>query len=107
MSKTSGADPITREQVERLLVEVQSTTGLATAQAALRILGNGWLSVCPPYVAEFFDVRVTLPEAFRAALTRWRDELAAAEPVRRVARWDARVGVAMADAIRAQQGGAS
>ena len=74
------ADPITREQVERLLVEVQSTTGLATAQVALGILGNGWLSVCPPYVAEFFDVRVTLPEAFRAALTRWRDELAAAEP---------------------------
>ena len=28
-------------------------------------------------------------DAERAALTRWRDELAAAEPVRRVARWDA------------------
>lgn len=89
MSEQSGGGPITREQVERLLVEVQSTTGLATAQVALGILGNGWLSVCPPYVAEFFDVRVTLPEAFRAALARWRDELAAAESVRRVARWDA------------------
>ena len=35
-------------------------------------------------------------DAEHAALTRWRDELAAAEPVRRVARWDAARGAYVA-----------
>lgn len=67
---------ITREQVERALAEVRKHAprddhDIGVAQAMLRIFGNGWLSVCPRYVAEPFDILGTRQDAFRAALERW------------------------------------
>ena len=71
------ADPITREQVERAIAKPRNID--------YRELPPGWREWAPDYVlaaeaADDWDVE-------HAALTRWRDELAAAEPVRRVARW--------------------
>ena len=83
MSEQSG--PITREQVERLIDDAQKRVG-----GPLNILGRHWNTMLPAYVLDAWHAdeggEVTL---YCAALTRWRDELAAAEPVRRVARWDA------------------
>ena len=87
MSEQSGGGPITREQVERAIEEKREKRGGICA-----ILGGaGWHNHAPDYVVEasrdsWSDVQ---RPHFIAALTRWRDELAAAEPVRRVARWDA------------------
>lgn len=82
------ADPITREQVERLLADMHEDHGMWHVIADA--LGEDWLSAVP------MDVRLAWQRgewgACIAALTRWRDELAAAEPVRRVARWDAALG---------------
>ena len=77
MSEQSG--PITREQVERAIAKPRNID--------YRELPLGWRELAPDYViaAEAADDW----DAEHAALTRWRDELAAAEPVRRVARWDA------------------
>ncbi len=77
MSEQSG--PITREQVERAIAKPRNID--------YRELPLWWREWAPDYViaAEAADDW----DAERAALTRWRDELAAAEPVRRVARWDA------------------
>ena len=84
MSEQSG--PITREQVERAIAKPRNIN--------YRELPLWWREWAPDYViaaaaADDWD-------AERAALTRWRDELAAAEPVRRVARWDAARGAYVA-----------
>ena len=69
MSEQSG--PITREQVERAIAKPRNID--------YRGLGAGWRDWAPDYViaAEAADDW----DAEHAALTRWRDELAAAEPV--------------------------
>ena len=84
MSEQSGGGHITREQVER------------AAKAELShdvddILGPLWTTHAPKYVRDAWhrSWRAEIGDTEHAALTRWRDELAAAEPVRRVARWDA------------------
>ena len=83
MSEQSG--PITREQVERAIDAAYD----CNAQGVNAALGAFW------YEREDIpaDVRDGWRQVgylgLRIALTRWRDELAAAEPVRRVARWDA------------------
>ena len=79
MSEQSGGGPITREQVERAIAKPRNID--------YRELPPGWRELAPDYViaAEAADDW----DAEHAALTRWRDELTAAEPVRRVARWDA------------------
>lgn len=82
MSEQSG--PITREQVERAIDAAYD----CNAQGVNAALGAFW------YEREDIpaDVRDGWRQVgylgLRIALTRWRDELAAAEPVRRVARWD-------------------
>lgn len=83
MSEQSG--PITREQVERAIDAAYD----CNAQGVNAALGAFW------YEREDIpaDVRDGWRQVgylgLRIALTRWRDELAAAEPARRVARWDA------------------
>jgi len=74
MSEQSG--PITREQVERAIAKPRNIDYR---------MPLWWREWAPDYViaAEAADDW----DAVHAALTRWRDELAAAEPVRRVARW--------------------
>lgn len=83
MSEQSG--PITREQVERAIDAAYD----CNAQGVNAALGAFW------YEREDIpaDVRDGWRQVgylgLRIALTRWHAELAAAEPVRRVARWDA------------------
>lgn len=82
MSEQSG--PITREQVERLIA--------ALPRHPSDVLGLDWIDCAPDYVTEAWEAPLCssgLNGDRKAALERWRDELAAAEPVRRVARWDA------------------
>jgi hypothetical protein len=69
---------ITAEQVERAIETPRHID--------YRVLGAGWREWAPDYVIEAEAADDW--DAEHAALTRWRDELAAAEPVRRVARWD-------------------
>lgn len=91
------ADPITREQVERAIEAARAEGSMQLDEALLE-----WYERSPSYVREAW--RVPGWEAFRAALTRWRDELAAAEPVRRVARWDAsHVAYALAPPYETEQ----
>ena len=83
MSEQSG--PITREQVERAIDAAYD----CNAPAVYAALGAFW------YEREDIpaDVRDGWRQVgylgLRIALTRWHAELAAAEPARRVARWDA------------------
>lgn len=83
MSEQSG--PITREQVERAIDAAYD----CNAQGVNAALGAFW------YEREDIpaDVRDGWRQVgylgLRIALTRWHAELAAAEPARRVARWDA------------------
>ena len=77
MSEQSG--PITREQVERAIAKPRNID--------YRELPLWWREWAPDYVIAAEAAEVW--DAEHAALTRWRDELVAAEPVRRVARWDA------------------
>lgn len=81
MSEQSG--PITREQVERAIDGMREKPGMW--HVIEDALGRGWKA--PEYVVSMW-VHGSW-DGTLAALTRWRDELAAAEPVRRVARWDA------------------
>lgn len=85
MSEQSG--PITREQVERAIAKPRNID--------YRELPLGWRELAPDYViaAEAADDW----DAEHAALTRWRDELAAAERSHgKVARWDAARGAYVA-----------
>ena len=80
-------DPITREQVERLIVaNREAAAGRGSLTPMSDVLGPAWRDVCPAYVVDLCHGGTTVhmwPD-FIATLTRWRDELAAAEPVRRV-----------------------
>jgi len=67
MSEQSG--PITREQVERALAKPRNID--------YRKLPRGWRELAPDYVIAAEAAEVW--DAEHAALTRWRDELAAAE----------------------------
>lgn len=89
MSEQSG--PITREQVERLLADT-----LAGGNAFSSFYRSPQRELAPAYVLGAWEEDGGLRDVMEPALTRWRDELAAAEPVRRVARWDARRGAYVA-----------
>lgn len=78
-------DPITREQVERLLADT-----LAGGNAFSSFYRSPQRELAPAYVLGAWEEDGGLRDVMEPALARWRDELAAAEPVRRVARWDAR-----------------
>ena len=84
------ADPITREQVERAIELSERGSGISEAFG-----GCGWarVHVVPRQVVEAWSAIPFNDDRMTAALTRWRDELTAAEPVRRVARWDDDAGV--------------
>lgn len=89
MSEQSG--PITREQVERAIAGCQRESLQAVADA---LGGSWWVKHAPQDVRDAWHGDgsgwgTAQAERLEAALTRWRDELAAAEPARRVARWDA------------------
>jgi len=85
MSEQSG--PITREQVERAIERAQVADLYGVTLGALGLERH---MDAPEYVRHAWANREVAGYApLTAALTRWRDELAAAEPVRRVARWDA------------------
>lgn len=77
-------DPITREQVERLLADT-----LAGGNAFSSFYRSPQRELAPAYVLGAWEEDGGLRDVMEPALTRWHDELAAAEPVRRVARWDA------------------
>ncbi len=94
------ADPITREQVERLLAAARAYIAGGAPFAndplskTLDAARDAVVEHEPNYVRAAWEVGDVAPVI--AALTRWRDELAAAEPVRRVARWDAERGAYVA-----------
>jgi hypothetical protein len=73
MSEQSG--PITREQVERAID--QAVTGHFVIMPMH--FGDAWRDAIPDHVRSGYDVSF---DALVRALTRWRDELAAAEPAR-------------------------
>jgi hypothetical protein len=84
MSEQSGGGHITREQVERAIDACERGQG----GIVIDVLGTPqvhWQQRVPSYVRDAWVEGGLL--GCVAALTRWRDELAAAEPVRRVARW--------------------
>ncbi len=68
-------DPITREQVERAID--QAVTGHFVIMPMH--FGDAWRDAIPDHVRSGYDVSF---DALVRALTRWRDELAAAEPAR-------------------------
>ena len=69
-------DPITREQVERAID--QAVTGHFVIMP-MHFGGDAWRDAIPDHVRSGYDVSF---DALVRALTRWRDELAAAEPAR-------------------------
>lgn len=69
-------DPITREQVERAID--QAVTGHFVIMP-MHFGGDAWRDAVPDHVRSGYDVSF---DALVRALTRWRDELAAAEPAR-------------------------
>lgn len=79
------ADPITREQVDEAIADMREKLGMW--HVITDALGDNWTLKVPEYVRREWERGDWY--ACLAALTRWRDDLAAAEPVRRVARWDA------------------
>jgi len=88
MSEQSG--PITREQVERAIAGCQRESLQAVADA---LGGSWWVKHAPQDVRDAWHGDgsgwgTAQAERLEAALTRWRDELAAAETPRKVARWD-------------------
>lgn len=80
-------DPITREQVERAIDQAVTDHFVIMP---MHFGGDAWRDAIPDHVRSGYDVSF---DALVRALTRWRDELVAAETPRKVARWDARVGV--------------
>jgi len=69
-------DPITREQVERAID--QAVTGHFVIMP-MHFGGDAWRDAVPDHVRSGYDVSF---DALVRALTRWRDELVAAEPAR-------------------------
>ena len=74
MSEQSG--PITREQVERLLADT-----LAGGNAFSSFYRSPQRELAPAYVLGAWEEDGGLRDVMEPALARWRDELAAAEPV--------------------------
>ena len=97
MSEQSG--PITREQVERAIAGCQRESLQAVADA---LGGSWWVKHAPQDVRDAWHGDgsgwgTAQAERLEAALTRWRDELAAAERSHgKVARWDAARGAYVA-----------
>jgi hypothetical protein len=83
------ADPITREQVERLIACLRDHPNKRADHVMAGMLGMDHMVHTPDYVREAVQPNWHPTCDMLASLTRWRDELAAAAPVRRVARWDA------------------
>ena len=69
-------DPITREQVERAIDQAVTDHFVIMP---MHFGGDAWRDAVPDHVRSGYDVSF---DALVRALTRWRDELAAAEPVR-------------------------